>query len=48
MSDTLKAVLTWAEVAASAVLIAVPAIRTIDSKIDDAKVETALIRKDED
>ncbi len=48
MSVKLKVILTWAEVVASAVLIAVPAIRGIDSKIEAAKVEISLIRKEGD
>lgn len=48
MSVKLKVVLTWAEVVASAVLIAVPAIRGIDAKIEAAKVEISLIRKEGD
>ena len=48
MSAKLKVVLTWVEVAATAILIAVPAVRSIDSKIEAAKIEIALIRKEGD
>lgn len=48
MSATLKVILTWAERVATVVLIAVPAIRSISSEVDAAKVEIDLIRKDED
>ena len=48
MSAKLKVVLTLVEVAATAILIAVPAVRSIDSKIEAAKIEIALIRKEED
>ncbi len=48
MSATLKVILTWAERIATVVLIAVPAIRSISSEVDAAKVEIDLIRKDDD
>ena len=48
MSATLKVILTWAERIATVVLIAVPAIRSISSEVDAARVEIDLIRKDDD
>lgn len=46
MSPKLNVVLTWAEAIAGAVLIAVPAIRSIASKLEAAKA--ALISNDEE
>ena len=48
MSAKLKVILTWAERIATVVLIAVPAIRSISSEVDAAKVEIDLIRKGDD
>lgn len=48
MSAKLKVALTVVEVAATVILIAVPAVRSIDSKIEAAKIEIDLIRKEED
>lgn len=46
MSPKLNVILTWAEAIAGAVLIAVPAIRGIASKLEAAKA--ALISNDEE
>ena len=48
MSGTLAVVLTWAERIATAVLIAVPAIRGVASELEAAKAEVVLISSDED
>ncbi len=48
MSDKLNTVLTWAERIASAIKIAVPAIRGIVSLFETSTVEAALIPGDED
>ena len=48
MSVKLKVILTWAERAATVVLIAVPAIRSIASELEAAKAEINLIHMDDD
>ena len=48
MSAKLSVVLTWAERIATAVLIAVPAIRGVASELDAAQAEAVLICNDED
>lgn len=48
MSAKLAVVLTWAERIATAVLIAVPAIRGVASELEAARSEVKLISNDED
>lgn len=48
MSPVLNVVLTWVEAGAAATLVAVPAIRKVDSILEAAKTKGALISNDEE